>query len=175
MFFVYSFLFLILYPIDQLGHDEFEIRERATEKMKKDYPLSMPSLYLGLFSSDPEIKYRAKLILRQVKADDIIFAKKIASPHIKKLFTNDKYPVKEDSDFLKDTESWIDFCEVLVHYKIYDPKQEIIMQQYREGVYFLMWARAKAVRYGKDPKVGSHILPEIIKPGQEPKKVKDWP
>lgn len=166
---------LLAYPLADLGHDDFEVRDRATEKFKKDYPLSKTSLYFGLFSIDPEIKYRSNLILRQLKADDVILAKKLSNPNIKKLLNNDEYPKREECDFLKDPEVWSEFIDVMVHYKLYEPKTEVMIQENREGVYWIMWARAKCVRYGKDPKAGSGRMPDIIRPGGEPKKVRDFP
>lgn len=172
MFVMYFIMFFFGQPLSDLGHDDFSVRDKATQLMKDQFPASLPALYSGLYSSDPEIKYRSTLILREKKADSVLMAKKLNNDNIKKILSMDRYPEFKDSDFLKDCEQWLDFCDVLIHFNLYDPKKEIISQNNREGVVWIMWARAKCVRYGKDPKVGSSQMPEIIRPGQEPKKNK---
>ncbi len=167
--FSFCLCFLGFNSLSDLGHDQFEVRDQATQKIKEQFPVSSLALYHGLFSNDPEVKYRCNLILRE-KDPSLILAKKMSNKNISKILSSDDYPQRTDHKFLENAEEWNDFCDVVVAMKLHDPKKEVMLQENREGAMWMMWARAKAVRYGQDPKIGSNRMPEIIKPGQEPKK-----
>lgn len=167
MVFLYLWSCLVGMPYTDLGNDKFDIRDKITQKMIDNYPLSLPMIWTGLNSQDPEIKYRSKLILNK-KAKWVLFANKIDG-NILDIITKDGYPNQNNYIPLKNLQKWNDFCEVMEELGLYDPTKEVMRQADSVGAVWMMWARAKAKRYGKDPCVGKIELP-IIRPGQEPKK-----
>ncbi len=165
--YLYLWSCLVGMPYSELASDDFETREKLTQRMVDLYPLSLPMAWKGLNSQDPEIKHRAKIILNK-KAKWVLLLNKMDA-NILDILTRDKYPETYHSKDLIDPEKWQNFCDVMVGLELYDPKKEMMRQTDRHGAVWMMWARAKCVRYGQNPKVGSPEL-TLIRPGQEPKK-----
>lgn len=166
MNYLYLWSCLVGMPYSELGSDSFKTRETITERMIDLYPLSLPMAWKGLLSEDPEISHRAKIILNK-KAKWVLLLNKIDA-NVFDILTRDKYPEPNNWEKLKDSQKWQDFCEAMIRLELYDPNKEVMRHGDRQGAVWMMWARAKAVRYGQNPKVGNPELP-IIRPGQEPK------